>query len=175
MPDLVVQADFRDLTVLGEPQLAIDSFRFDAAWTVRGEASEVWIDNAEVVSGAHTLKVPRTQLTGSGLSWQALTKNWNVSDAVSVLTGSGLLSGKANGILKTLNPRGSIDSLQLSVESWRAPLAAWNASMTVTDATTDPYNKVPGIAGVDASITADNAGPRVDKNAKFRSVSAQGL
>ena len=26
MPDLVVQADFRDLTVLGEPQLAIDSF-----------------------------------------------------------------------------------------------------------------------------------------------------
>ena len=158
IPDLVVQADFTDLTVLGEPQLVLDSFRFDAAWTVRGEASEVWIDNAEVISGEHTLEVPRTQLTGSGLSWQALTKNWNVSDAVSVLTGSGLLSGKANGILKTLNPRGSIDSLQLSVESWRAPLAAWNASMTVTDATTDPYNKVPGIAGVDASITADHTG-----------------
>ena len=33
MPALVVQADFRDLTVLGEPQLAIDSFAFDAAWT----------------------------------------------------------------------------------------------------------------------------------------------
>ena len=125
---------------------------------MRGEASEVWIDNAEVVSGEHILEVPRTQLTGSGRSWQALTKNWNVSDAVSVLTGSGLLSGKANGILKTLNPRGSIDSLQLSVESWRAPLAAWNASMAVTDATTDPYNKVPGIAGVDASITADHTG-----------------
>ena len=158
MPDLVVQADFKDLTVLGEPQLAIDSFSFDAAWTARGEASEVWIDNATVISGAHILEVPRTQLTGSGRSWQALTEKWNISDAVNVLTGSGLLPGKANTILETLNPRGSIDSLRLSVDSWRAPLSAWNASMAVTDATTDPYNKVPGLAGIDASITADNAG-----------------
>ena len=30
--------------------------------------------------------------------------------------------------------------------------------MAVTDATTDPYNKVPGLAGIDASITADDAG-----------------
>jgi len=105
MPDHVVHADFKDLTVLGEPQLAIDSFSFDAAWTTRGEASEVWIDNATVISGAHILEVPRTQLTGSGLSWQALTEKWNISDAVNVLTGSGLLPGKANTILETLNPR----------------------------------------------------------------------
>ena len=158
IPELVVQADFMGLTALGEPQLAIDRFSFDAAWTTRGGVQEVWIDNAKVISGAHTLEVPRAQLTGSGLSWQALTENWNISDAVNILTGSGLLSGKANAILETLNPRGSIDSLQLSVDSWRAPLAAWNASMTITDATTDPHNKVPGIAGIDASITADDTG-----------------
>ena len=95
IPDLVVQADFTDLTVLGEPQLVIDSFRFDAAWTVRGEESEVWIDNAEVISGEHTLEVPE-HIVGSGLSWQALTKNWNVSDTVNVLTGSGRVKRTAS-------------------------------------------------------------------------------
>ena len=122
--DLVVQADFKDLTVLGEPQLSIDSFSFDAAWTIHGEASKLWIDNATRSSQALIFWKFQNTVDWFEAELASLTEKWNISDAVNVLTGSGLLSGKANSfILKTLNPRGSIDSFSslLTLGGRRSP------------------------------------------------------
>ena len=69
-----------------------------------------------------------------------------------------LLPDKANEILETLSPAGRVDRLALTVEALDQPLHRWELAATVTDATTDPFRKVPGLVGIDASISANEEG-----------------
>ncbi|GIR90036.1 MAG: hypothetical protein CM15mP89_0410 [Gammaproteobacteria bacterium] len=74
------------------------------------------------------------------------------------LRGSELLPDKANEILETLSPAGRVDRLALTGEALDQPLHRWELAATVTDATTDPFRKVPGLVGIDASIIANEEG-----------------
>ena len=87
-----------------------------------------------------------------------LTEGFEVSPLIVALRGSELLPDKANEILETLSPAGRVDHLALTVEALDQPLDRWELAATVTDATTDPFRKVPGLVGIDASISANEEG-----------------
>ena len=93
-----------------------------------------------------------------GLGWRMLTNRFEVSPLIAALRGSELLPDRANEILERLSPAGSVDRLALTLESLEQPLNRWELSATVTGATTNPFKKVPGLIGVDASITASEEG-----------------
>ena len=48
----------------------------------------------------------------------------------------------------------------LAVASLQKPLASWESAAVVSDATTQPFRKMPGLSGIDASITASEDGAR---------------
>lgn len=154
----VVQADFKQLGLIGDKTVAFETLSFDTALAGSSGEINVWIDNAVLGVTEHVFEFPRIQLKRLGEGWRALTEGFEVPPLVTVMIESGVLPEKASAILQTLDPRGRVDSLALTVESMSDPLAGWALQAEVANATTDPYNKVPGLAGIDASLSASEEG-----------------
>ena len=154
----VVQADVTQLEMAGDNTISLESLRFDMGLAGSTSEGSIWIDNAALGVTERLFEAPRLQIKRLDQSWRALTEGFEVQPLVEVMIKSGLSPDKANSILQTLNPRGRVDSLALTVESIGDPLAGWGVQAEVTDATTDPYNKVPGLVGIDASVVANEEG-----------------
>ena len=154
----VVQADFTQLALTGDDTKSLETLRFDTAFAGSTSEASIWIDNAVVGVTERLFEAPRLELKRLNPGWRALTEGFEVQPLVEVMIKSGLFPDKANSILQTLNPRGRVDSLALTVESISDPLAGWAVQAEVTDATTDPYNQVPGLVGIDASLVASEEG-----------------
>ena len=154
----VVQADFKQLELMGANTVSLETLSFDTALVGSSGEINIWIDNAVLGFMEQVFEAPRVQVKRLGQGWRALTEDFEVPPLVTVIIKSGLLPEKVSSILQTLDPRGRIDSLALTVESISDPLASWTAQAEVTNATTAPYKKVPGFAGIDASLSASEVG-----------------
>lgn len=158
IPNALVSAAFEDLESSGDAMISLDELRFDAA--IRGpfDQTQIWIERASASAAEQTFFAPRMHIDRLGQGWKILTDSFEAQPLSAVLAGSGALPDGATTVLRTLNPRGRIERLALTIESLTDPLALWAAQAEVTDATTDPFKKVPGLVGIDASLSATESG-----------------
>ena len=157
-PTAVLQANLTRIAVTGQTPLSLDQLRFDSVVEGPFDQAKIWIDDAALTADDQIFLLPRIHMHRLGLGWRMLTNRFEVSPLIAALRGSELLPDRANEILERLSPAGSIDRLALTLESLEQPLNRWELSATVTGATTNPFKKVPGLIGVDASITASEEG-----------------
>ena len=159
-PTAVLQIDLTQIEVTGQTPLSLAQLRVDSVFEGPFDQATIWIDNASLTADDQTFLLPRIHMHRLGQGWKMLTDRFEVSPLITALRGSELLPDKANEILKALSPAGIVDSLALTLEALDRPLHRWELAATVTDATTDPdpFRKVPGLVGVDASIVANEEG-----------------
>ena len=157
-PSAVMQVNLTQIAVTGQTALNLEQLRVDSVVEGPLDQASIWIDDASLTADDQTFLLPRIHLHRLGRSWKLLTNRFEVSPLIAALRGSELLSDKVNEILETLSPAGAVDRLALTVEALDQPLHRWELAATVTDATTDPFRKVPGLVGIDASITANEEG-----------------
>jgi uncharacterized protein (TIGR02099 family) len=157
-PTAVLRANLTQIAVTGQTPLNLDRLRFDSVVEGPVDQAKIWIDDASLTADDQTFVLPRIHMHRLGGGWRMLTNRFEVSPLIAALCGSGMLSDKANEILETLSPAGSVDRLALALESLDQPLNRWELAATVTGATTNPFRKVPGLIGIEASITASEEG-----------------
>ncbi len=157
-PTAVMQVNLTQIAVTGQTALNLQQLRADSVVEGTFDQASIWIDDASLTADDQTFLLPRIHLHRLGRSWKMLTDGFEVSPLIAVLRGSELLPDRVNGILETLRPAGAVDRLALTVEALDQPLHGWELAATVTDATTEPFRKVPGLVGIDASITANEEG-----------------
>ena len=154
----VMQVNLTQIAVTGPTPLQLDQLLVDSVVEGPFDQANIWIDDASLTADDQTFLLPRIHLNRLGRGWKMLTEGFEVSPLTVALRGSELLPDKANEILETLSPAGRIDRLALTVEALYQPLYRWELAATVTDAKTDPLRKVPGLVGIDASISANEEG-----------------
>ena len=157
-PTAVMQVNLTQIAVTGQTPLNLEQLRVDSVVEGPFDQARIWIDDASLTADDQTFLLPRIHLHSLGRSWKMLTNRFEVSPLIAALRGSEFLPDKVNEILETLSPAGTVDRLALTVEALDQPLHRWELAATVTDATTDPFRKVPGLVGIDASITANEEG-----------------
>lgn len=157
-PKTLVSAVFEDIDIAGDTKVSVDELHFDAAILGPFDQAQIWIDRASFSATEQTFAAPRLQIARFGQGWKILTDSFDVQPLTAVLAGSGALSDGAANVLRTLKPRGRVERLALTLESLSDPLALWEVQAEVTDATTDPFKKVPGLVGIDASLSASESG-----------------
>ena len=160
-PTAVMQVNLTQIRVTGQTVPNLEQLRVDSVVEGPFDRASIWIDNASLTADEQTFLLPRIHLHRLGRSWKMLTNRFEVSPLIAALRGSELLPDKVNEILETLSPAGAVDRMALTVEALDQPLHRWELAATVTDATTDPFRKVPGLVGIDASITANEEGATV--------------
>ena len=153
-----MQVNLTQIVVTGQTPLKLDQLRVDSMVEGPFDQANIWIDYASLTADDQTFLLPRIHLNRLGRGWKMLTEGFEVSPLIVALRGSELLPDKANEILETLSPAGRVDRLALTVRALDQPLHRWELAATVTDATTDPFRKVPGLVGIDASISANEEG-----------------
>ena len=121
----VVQADFAQLALTGDGTKSLESLRFDAAFAGSTSEVSIWMDNAVLGVTERLFEAPRLELKRLDEGWRALTEGFEVQPLVEVMIKSGLFPDKASSILRSLDPRGRVDSLALTVGSISDPLADW--------------------------------------------------
>ena len=157
-PTAVMQVNLTQIVATGPTTLNLDQLRVESVVEGPFDQARIWIDDAWLTADDQTFLLPRIHMHRLGQGWKMLTNRFEVSPLMAALRGSELLPDKANEILKALSPAGIVDSLALSLEALDQPLHRWELAARVTDATTDPFRKVPGLVGIDASIAANEEG-----------------
>ena len=157
-PTAVLHANLTQIAVTGQAPLNLDQLRLDSVVKGRFDQAKIWIDDASFTADDQIFLLPRIHMHRLGRGWRMLTNRFEVSPLIAALRGSVLLSDRANEILATLNPVGKVDRLALTLESLDQPLNRWELAATVTGATTNPFRKVPGLIGINASIIASEDG-----------------
>ena len=157
-PTAVLHANLTQIAVTGQVPLNLDQLRLDSVVKGRFDQAKIWIDDASFTADDQIFLLPRIHMHRLGRGWRMLTNRFEVSPLIAALRGSVLLSDRANEILATLNPVGKVDRLALTLESLDQPLNRWELAATVTGATTNPFRKVPGLIGINASIIASEDG-----------------
>ena len=157
-PTAVLQANLARIAVTGQTPLSLDQLRFDSVIEGSFDQANIWIDEASLTADDQIFPFPRIHLHRLAQGWKLLTERFEVSPLITALVGSELLPDKVEEILETLSPTGRVDCLALTVEELDQPFYGWELAATVTDATTNPFRKVPGLVGIDASITANEEG-----------------
>ena len=159
-PHLVLQAQMTGLSLGSQRRVKFEQLKFDLAAMGPPETMEVWLGQGSLSADAGVFQIPRMHIRRRGAAWELLTEAWDVASASSILSASGLLSDKASEVLAALAPTGDVESLMLSVASLATPMSSWQGAAVVADATTQPFRKVPGLSGIDASIAATAAGAK---------------
>jgi uncharacterized protein YhdP len=152
------EADLKNISSRNGEQVFLEGLSFTADLAGLSDQPRLWIQNAKLTHAGSELIVPRLQSTTSDESWQILSEDLDVASLADIVSASAVLPDRVNKILTALDPSGRIDAISLEFASWKDPLQSWTASLAVTDATTRPYRRVPGLGGIDASLTATQDG-----------------
>ena len=155
MPLVTARVNLSDLHV-GDVSLARVSFDTVVRPTEQGWSST--LVDSYFFSASHTATIDKLQWEKRGRAMRLRSADVAVADVTQVLLDSGLLQGAANDIVATLAPSGQVVALEAQIEDFDTPLSGWSLSAEVIDATTQPINNVPGLAGIDASIEANQDG-----------------
>ena len=159
-PRAILQTQIEGLALGSAGHVNID--RVDVHLEASGplDDAELWVSDSVLSAGDNVLALPRAHISRQGAGWQVLTEAWDAAQAADFIANSGILPATAGDIVSALAPRGTVERLMLSVDSLQAPMVSWEGAAVVTDATTEPFRKVPGLSGIDASITANQDGAR---------------
>jgi len=157
-PTAVMQINLKQLAVTGQTSFNLDQMRVNSVVEGPFDQARIWIDDASLTADDQTFLLPRIHLYRLGRGWKMLTDRFEVSPLIVALRSSELLPDRANEILEALSPAGVVNRLALTLETLDQPLHRWELAATVTDATTDPFRRMPGLVGIDASITANEEG-----------------
>ncbi len=149
-----VNADLKNISQHEGGHVALETLSFAAALEGLPDRPRLWIQDAKLTHADSELVVSRLQGVSQGSGWQILARNLDVASLRDIVLASQMLPENVNNIVTVLDPSGRIDAIALESASWEHPLQSWSASLEVTDATTQPYRKVPGLGGIDASLIA---------------------
>ena len=139
-------------------EIRLDQLAFEGLVTGDQSGTQGWLQHLSLTTQDAQLKLDRARVAPQGSGWGIRTSEFGIADLIRVVNSSADLPHAARDVLTALNPRGEIQSLELTVESLRSPLESWQAAVRLQDASTDPFRAVPGLIGVDASITASEQG-----------------
>ena len=157
-PSGVVQASLNNIVFSGDHSGTLDSLSLRSALRgVPGEL-EVWLEDILIGLPGQPVALPRIYAVEAAQGWQIRTGAFDVGAVVQVLTHGAFLPEKTRNILDTLAPSGRINAMELLVTSPSEPLEAWALAADVSDITTAPYRSVPGLAGIDAHLSATERG-----------------
>ena len=157
--EMTVSAELDSVRLGSEAQqVNLDQLAFEGLLMGGQTGIQGWLQNLSLTTQAADLRLDRAYLMPQGTGWAIRTTEFPIADLSAALISSISLPQMAQDVLVALNPRGQIQGLELAVESLTAPLDSWQAAVRVKDASTDPFRAVPGLIGVDASITASDSG-----------------
>lgn len=155
---VTLQADLENISQSHSNQRFLEGLSFSAALDSVSDRPQLWIQNATLTHAGTALALPRIQFAKLEDGWRFLARGLEVSPLKDIVLASGLLPDKASKIIRILDPAGYIEAISLNIASLEQPLRSWEASIVVADATTQPYRNVPGLLGIDASVTANQEG-----------------
>ncbi len=159
-PMLTLQGQVDALALGAAGSVNIDQIEFWLEAIGPLETADIWFSPGLLSTEGTVLQLPRMHLSRSSTGWRLLTTEWDVAAAAGFITSSGILPGNVSNVLSALAPTGTVESLMLTVASLQDPTTSWESAAVVRNATTQPFRKVPGLSGVDASITASEDGAR---------------
>ena len=142
----------------GLTTLALGQMVTTAQWRASELGWRLALQETELRQGEERLVIERAQLLRRGDNLQVASADIDVADAVALLLASGALPRPAHDVVQTLSPSGRVTALLASTVDISDPLSAWSARVSVDDATTLPYEGVPGLYGIDAVVEASEQG-----------------
>ena len=116
------------------------------------------LDTIGIEIADQVLNLGKVQLASRGANLEINLEQVSVGQISGVLLASNVMPKAAEDVIATLNPRGHVVALSARLEDVAAPLSGWSAIAEVTDATVDPFEGVPGLAGIDATVEGDQDG-----------------
>ena len=156
----VIQGAFENLTVVDNESFLLEKLHFEAAIDGSTDATQLFIQSGQLASGEIQAEIPRLQVTKGARGWALRTQQFEVAPLMTVLVASQILPESINTTLTTLNPTGRVEALSLAVDALTDPFGAWSLDAEIIDVETKPLRKVPGLAGVDATIAATDQGAK---------------
>ena len=154
----IIQGAFEDLSVADSDSFHLKTLHFEAAIDGRADATQLFIQKGQLASAQMQAEIPRLQVTQRAKGWELRTQAFEIAPLINVLVSSKILPQSMNTALTALNPSGQIEAATVAIDALNDPLNAWAIEAEVTDVTTSPFRKVPGLAGLDATIAATDRG-----------------
>ncbi|MDG2460144.1 MAG: AsmA-like C-terminal region-containing protein [Luminiphilus sp.] len=157
-PSGVIEVALENIFLSGERVASLDTFTLQSALRGVPGSLEVWVQNLSIGLAQKQIALPRIHIKEVEEGWGVRTESFDVAPMIQVLANGKFLSDKALDVIKTLEPSGHVSAMELLIASFEQPLEAWTISAEVSDITTAPYRGVPGLAGIDAYLSASETG-----------------
>ena len=158
VPSGVIQGAFENLTDADNDAFQLDKLHFEAAIDGSADTAELFIQKGQLALGQMRAEIPRLQVTRRAKGWDLRTQQFDLAPLIQVLVLSQILPESKNTVLTTLNPTGRVEALSVATDALTDPFSAWVVEAEVIDASTRPFRKVPGLVGINATITATETG-----------------
>ena len=114
------------------------------------------INDFSIGAKSSSLLVDKIQLfADQGGVMTAKMSSLDVSAATETLLETGIFSEKLEDVLSTLEPTGTVHASLITLNDPRDALSAWSGQFEVQDVSVKPFEKVPGLYGIDATIEAN--------------------
>ena len=154
----IIQGAFENLTVADNESFRLQELHFEAAIEGSADATQLFFQSGQLVSGESQAAIPRLQVTRREKGWALRTQRFEVAPLMTVLVASQILPESINTMLTTLNPTGRVEALSLEVDALTDPFSAWSLEAEIIDVATRPFRKMPGLVGLDGTIAATDRG-----------------
>ncbi len=167
-PELTVVAGLKDIAIDVESSagdgsktrapLIVDRADLRGIYRPTETGWRATLDTVSIEIADQALNLGKVQLASRDANLEINLEQVNVGQISGVLLASDVMPEAAGNVVATLNPRGHVVALSARLEDVAAPLSGWSAIAEVRDATVDPFQGVPGLAGIDATVEGDQGG-----------------
>lgn len=138
--------------------ITLDQMTTTLRWRQGERGWQAHFQNTRLVHANTELVIDRSYIEQRGAGLRVLLGQLAVSDVTQLLLASGVISGPAAEVVADLSPQGDVRALEAVVANIAEPTVGWSLQAQVRDATTQPYEGVPGLYGIDATLEATEAG-----------------
>jgi uncharacterized protein (TIGR02099 family) len=130
----------------------------EARMVERRNRRTIFIADAEVHGGGQVVHVPRAQLDLWGEAMRVRAENLDLAPINALATGLAVAPPKLAEVFRILNPRGRLETFQLSVGDLSSPGADWELAANFSDVAVDSWKGAPGVEQAAGYAELDQAG-----------------
>lgn len=161
-PQLTVQAEAEDILLRGAAhrpwQLALSQLSFNAVAKQRDGEFWLMLDKLNARDELGYWHLPALQVSVAGSAVALRASELQIAQLQHFLSASQLLTGKTAEVVASLQPRGAVNQLAMTISDYRKPAQSWSARARFSGLAVDPWRKGVGLSGVSGYVQGGHQG-----------------
>ena len=162
--DIDLQLQFDNLRLFpreGDWSVPLDELSLSASLVERRNRRTVFASDLVARRGEAEIRVPRLQLDAWGESVRLRTRALDVAALSALVQALGVMPDTLQSVFETLDARGSLDNLQVSVADLGAPRDNWEVEANFDGLAVDSWHGAPGVQAAHGYVEMAPSGGRI--------------